>query len=200
MVHRAGAVAQVQHGRQAAGNVGLGTLHRGVQIIALGQVGRNGAGKGAAGAVGVGVRNALAVEPLAAAVPPQQVVGVVDLVAALAQHSAAVLLADALGRSFHPGGVGDGHAGEDLRLGDILGGKAQISLDPEEAALADLPLHLFRGFLRRAEIQRREAGPAGGADYGGLCRLCGAGSVHCRIWAGLCGKIQEFALYRRFKA
>ena len=42
--------------------------------------------------------------------------------------------------------------------------------------------------------------PAGGADYGGLCRLCGAGSVHCRIWAGLCGKIQEFALYRRFKA
>ena len=63
----------------------------------------------------------------------------------------------------------------DLRLGDILGGKAQISLDPEEAALADLPLHLFRGFLRRAEIQRREAGPAGGVGHVVVGLLAAAG-------------------------
>ena len=89
------------------------------------------------------------------------------IVAALAQHGAAVFPADVLGGGLHAGGIGDGHAGEDLRLGDVLGRKAQISLDPEEAALADLPLHLFRGFLRRAEIQRREAGPAGGGAVKG---------------------------------
>ena len=39
-------------------------------------VGGDGAGQGAAVAVGVAVGDALAPEPLAAAVPPQQVVGV----------------------------------------------------------------------------------------------------------------------------
>ena len=65
----------------------------------------------------------------------------------------------------------------DLRLGNILGRQAQIPLDPEEAALADLPLHLFRGFLRRAEIQRREAGAAGGVGHiiVGLLAAAGVG-------------------------
>jgi len=84
----------IQHGRKTAGNVGLCAFHRCIQIIALCQIGRNGAGQGAAGAVGIGVCNALAAEPFAAAVPPQKVVGIVDLVAALAQHGTVVFLAD----------------------------------------------------------------------------------------------------------
>ena len=60
-------MAQVQHGGQCAGNIRLGAAHSGFQIIALCQVGGNGAGQGAAGAVGVGVINALAVEPGGAA-------------------------------------------------------------------------------------------------------------------------------------
>ena len=71
--------------------------------------------------MGVGVVDALAVEPLARTVAPQQVVRVVDLVAALAQHGTAVLLADELGGGFHPGGVGDGQAGQDLCFRDVRG-------------------------------------------------------------------------------
>ena len=142
MIHGAGAVAQIQHGGQAAGNVGLGPLHRGVQIAAFGQIGGNGAGQGAAGAVGVGVGDAFAVEPFAGAAAPQQVVGVVDLVAALAQHGAAVFLADGLCGSLHAGGVGDGHAGQDLSLRDVgsehlghgqqLGGQGLHSVVPQQ--------------------------------------------------------------------
>ena len=50
MVHGAGAAAQVQHGGQRPGDIGLGPLHGPVQVIALGQVGGDGAGQGAAGA------------------------------------------------------------------------------------------------------------------------------------------------------
>ena len=100
-------MAQIQHGGQAAGNVGLGPLHRGVQIAAFGQIGGDGAGQGAAGAVGVGVVDALPTEPLPAAVPPEQVVGIVDLVPALAEDGTAVLLADLPGGGLHPGGIGD---------------------------------------------------------------------------------------------
>ena len=63
MIQRSTARSQIQHGRQCAGDVGLGPLHRGVQIIALVQVGGKGAGKGAAGAVGDGIVDPLAVEP-----------------------------------------------------------------------------------------------------------------------------------------
>ena len=37
-------LAQIQHGRKTAGNVGLCALHRCIQIMALCQIGRNGAG------------------------------------------------------------------------------------------------------------------------------------------------------------
>ena len=57
--------------------------------------------------------------PLPAAVPPEQVVGIVDLVPALAEDGTAVLLADLPGGGFHPGGVGDGQAGKDLGLRDV---------------------------------------------------------------------------------
>ena len=119
MVHGAGAVAEVEHGGQAAGNVGFGPLHRGGEVVPFGQIGRNGAGQGAAGAVGVGVRDPLPVEPLGLAVPPEQVVGVVHLVAAFAEDCAAVGFADLLGRGLHPGGVGDGQTGQDLRFRDV---------------------------------------------------------------------------------
>lgn len=88
MIHGAGAVPQVQHSRQRPGDVRLGPLHGLIQSIALGQIGGNGAGEGAAVPVGIWIVDALAVEPLARALPPEEIVGVVDLVAALAQHGA----------------------------------------------------------------------------------------------------------------
>ena len=63
MIHGAGAVAQIQHGGQAAGNVGLGPLHRGVQIAAFGQIGGNGAGQGTAGTMGIGIVDPFSVKP-----------------------------------------------------------------------------------------------------------------------------------------
>ena len=121
MIHGTAALAQIQHRRQRAGDVRLGPLHGRVQIIALGQVGGDGAGEGAAGAVGVGVVDPPTPEPLARTVPPEQVVGVVDLMAALAQDGAAIPLADGPGRQLHVRGIADGHAGEDLRLRDVGG-------------------------------------------------------------------------------
>ena len=92
--------------------------------------------------MGVGVMDALAPEPLAGAALPQQVVGIVDLVAALAQHGAAVLLADDPGGGLHAGGVGDGHVGEDLGLRDVggqhfgqgqqLGGQGRHGVIPQQ--------------------------------------------------------------------
>ena len=72
--------------------------------------------------MGVGVCDALALEPLAGAAAPQKVVSIVDLVAALAQHGAAVTLADGAGSSLHVGSVCNAHAGQDLSLRDV-GGK-----------------------------------------------------------------------------
>ena len=83
------------------------SLARSTEVIAFGQIGGDGAGQGAAGAVGVGVVDALSTEPFPAAVPPEQVVGIVDLVPALAEDGTAVLLADLPGGGLHPGGVGD---------------------------------------------------------------------------------------------
>ena len=83
MVHGTPAVAQVQHGAQGAGDVRFGPLHSRLQVHALGQVGGDGAGQGAAGAVGVGIGDAAALEPAARAVLPQQVIGVVQVVAAI---------------------------------------------------------------------------------------------------------------------
>ena len=69
--------------------------------------------------MGVGVGDAFAVEPFAAAVTPEQIVGIVHLVAALAEHGTAVFFADALCSGLHPGGIGDGHAGQDLGLRNV---------------------------------------------------------------------------------
>ena len=66
-------------------------LHGRIEVEALGEVRGNGARERAAGAVGIGVIDALAAEPLARAVAPEQVVRVVYLMAALAEHGAAVL-------------------------------------------------------------------------------------------------------------
>ena len=83
MVHRAGARAEVEHGGQRAGEIVLRAADGRVEIKALGKVGRDGARERAAGAVGVGVVDALAVEPLVAAAAVQEVVGVVEPVSAL---------------------------------------------------------------------------------------------------------------------
>ena len=55
VIQRAGASAQVQPGGKGSGDVAFGPRDGLRQGIPLGQVRRNGAGKGAAGAVGVGV-------------------------------------------------------------------------------------------------------------------------------------------------
>ena len=60
-------------------------------------MGGNGAGKGAAGAVGVGILDALAVKPGGFSVGIQQVICVADAVTAFAQDCAPTFLADDAG-------------------------------------------------------------------------------------------------------
>ena len=69
----------------------------------------------------VGVVNPAAPEPLAVPVYIEQVVGVAEAVAPLAQHRAAVGPADLLRRRLHVCLTADGLAGENLRLGDVGG-------------------------------------------------------------------------------
>ena len=87
-------MAQVQHGSQGPGEVLLGRCHGGFQVLALGQVRGDGAGQGAACAVGVGVLDSPAGEPPALPLAVQVVVGVVEAVAALAQHGAQNVVVD----------------------------------------------------------------------------------------------------------
>ena len=56
----------------------------------------------------------------------------------------------------------------DLRLRQVLGGQAQIGLEPQEPALADLLLQLLRRLLRAAVVERGEAGPAGALGHVGV--------------------------------
>ena len=72
--------------------------------------------------MGVGVCNAFALEPLARTAAPQQVVGIVDLVTALAQHGAAVAFADGAGSSLHVVGIRNAHPGQNFSLRNV-GGK-----------------------------------------------------------------------------
>jgi len=69
--------------------------------------------------VGVGVVDVHAGEPARRAAAPEEGVGVVEVMPALAQHGAAVFFADGLGGGDHFGRRGDFHAGEDFRLRDV---------------------------------------------------------------------------------
>ena len=59
--------------------------------------------------MGVGIVDAAAVEPVTGAVPTKEIVGVVQVVSALAQHGAAVFFADAAGGILHIRRGADGH-------------------------------------------------------------------------------------------
>ena len=184
MVHRAGARAEVEHCGQRAGEIVLRAADGRVEIKALGKVGRDGARERAAGAVGVGVVDALAVEPLVAAAAVQEVVGVVEPVSALAQDGAAVALADGFSGGDHVVGGGDGQAREHLRLRDIgreHGGKRQQPrLERGDGVLGDEP-RAARGdhhgvdddVLRRVVLQPLgdDLDEAGGRDHADLHRV-----------------------------
>ena len=80
--HGTFAVAEVELCPERAGDVVLGTADRRLHVVALREVRRDGARERASGAVGVRVVDPLAVEPLRAVRRPEEVVGVVEVVAA----------------------------------------------------------------------------------------------------------------------
>ena len=69
--------------------------------------------------MGVGIGDALTIEPFQFPAVTQQVVCVIDAVAALQQHRAAVGFPDVLRRGFHIRFRLDGHSGQHLRLRNI---------------------------------------------------------------------------------
>ena len=83
MVHGTGTSAQVQHGGEGAGEVGLGPPDRFRKAESFGKVCGNRAGKRTAGAVGIGIRDMLSLKPDRLPVGVQQIVGIVHAVAAL---------------------------------------------------------------------------------------------------------------------
>ena len=89
MVHRAGAAAQVQHGGQCAGDIGLCALDRSVEVIAFARLDAMALDNVQPVPWVLGLSMRLPRNHLPAAAP-QQVVGIVDLVAALAEHRTAV--------------------------------------------------------------------------------------------------------------
>ena len=71
--------------------------------------------------MGIGIIDALAPKPFPHTMTPQQIIGVIDLMAALAQYGAAVPLTDALCSGLHACCVRDGQSREDFRLWNIGG-------------------------------------------------------------------------------
>ena len=80
--HGAGALAEVEPSRERAGDVVLRTADRRLHVVALREVRGDGARERAAGTVGVGVVDPIAMKPLRAVRRPEEVVGVVEVVAA----------------------------------------------------------------------------------------------------------------------
>ena len=80
--HGAGALAEVEPSRECAGDVVLRTADRFFQVVPLREVRCDGARQRASGAVGVRVVDPIAMEPLRAVRRPEEVVGVVEVVAA----------------------------------------------------------------------------------------------------------------------
>ncbi len=90
VIHRTAALPQVQHRGESARDIVLRLFNRRLQWQSLGQTGSNGAGKGAARSVCIWIVDSLAVEPFASLSVKEQIVGVADLVAALAENTAAI--------------------------------------------------------------------------------------------------------------
>ena len=88
VIHRSAPLAQVKHRAERAADILLGSPYRFIQRESLGQIGRDGAGERAASAVGIGIVNALALEPLPVVRRLQIVIGIIDLMPALDQHAA----------------------------------------------------------------------------------------------------------------
>ena len=77
MLHGAPALPQIQHGPQRSGEVLLRPPNGCRQVKAFGQIGRDGAGQGAADPVGVGVIDVRSVEPCPNAARIEIIVGVI---------------------------------------------------------------------------------------------------------------------------
>ena len=82
VIHRTFSLTQIQHSRQGSGNVALRLIYRIFQRHAFGQIGGDGAGKGASGSVGVRIIDSLSLEPSQSVAGAQQVVGIVQVMAA----------------------------------------------------------------------------------------------------------------------
>ena len=128
MVHGPAARTKIQHGGQRAGDIALGPADSRFKTKALGEICGDGAGEGAAGAMGVGIVDALSLKPAERAPGIQKVVGVVDAVPAFQEHGASESLPYQRRRPLHVLPAFYLHAGEQLRLRDIGGaeiGKGQ---------------------------------------------------------------------------
>ena len=119
MVHGPASGPQVQHGGQSTGEIFLRQTDGFLEGKALGQVGGDGAGKRASGAVGIGVIDAAAVKPVILAVMVEKVVGVGETVAAFAEDGAALDIADLLCRRLHILFGADSESGEDLGFRNV---------------------------------------------------------------------------------
>ena len=64
MVDGAAAFSEIQHGSQCAGEILFCPMDSLRKVASQGQIGGDGAGEGAAGAVGIGVVDAPALEPV----------------------------------------------------------------------------------------------------------------------------------------
>ena len=114
-------MSEIQLRCKRAGNIGLSLFHRSVQAEALRKIGRDGAGQSASGAMRIRIVDPLAVEPAETAVAVEQIVRVVEIVAALHQDRAVIRVGNQLRRGDHVVRGADLHAGKDLALGNVRG-------------------------------------------------------------------------------
>lgn len=141
MIHRPGALTQVEHRRQRVGDVGFGAPRRLDERESFGKVGGDRAGEGAARSVRVGVGAPFAFEPDQFAMGVQEVVGVVGAVPAFQEDGAAIGVADLPRRGDHVLFCFHVEPGEDLRFGDVRGNERREREQVRDERLDGVVLH-----------------------------------------------------------
>ena len=121
MVQGAVAFSQVQRGIKGSGQVGFGFFYALGEAFSFGQAAGDGGGKGAAGAVGVGVVDAGGGEKGGLGAVIKQVCGIVRKVSAFYEDSGSRDVKKEAGGFFHVFRRADGKAGEGLCLGEVGG-------------------------------------------------------------------------------
>ena len=115
MIHRAASLSQIQHGSKGSGNIILGTIYRFHHGKSLCKVGSDGRGKSTSCSVGIGIVDPFSLKPLICSIHIEKIIGIIDLMSALAENCTVILLGNLFCSFDHIIGAFDLPSGMDIK-------------------------------------------------------------------------------------